>query len=67
MIEGAKFVLTGSAIGLADSAVIIVLMMDAMNTFTTMICAKLGSSTPDAEGSFLVREGLPRPNAFISS
>jgi hypothetical protein len=27
MIEGAKFVLTGSAIGLVDSAVIIVLMM----------------------------------------
>ena len=58
---------SGSAIGLAGSAVIIAFMMNAMNTFTTMICAELGSSTPDAEGSFLVREGLPRPNAFVSS
>ena len=42
-------------------------MMDATNTFTAMICAELGSSTPEADGSFLVREGLPRPNAFVSS
>ena len=54
MIGSAKFVLTGSTIGLAaGSAVIIALMMDATNTFTAMICAELGSSTPDAEGSFL--------------
>lgn len=31
---------------------------DATNTFTAMICAELGSSTPEADGSFLVREGL---------
>ena len=67
MIGSAKFVLTGSAIGLVDSVVIIALMMDATNTFTTMMCAELGSSTPEADGSFLVREGLPRPNAFVSS
>ena len=67
MIGSAKFVLTGSAMSLSDSAVIIALMMDATNTFTAMICAELGSSTPEADGSFLVREGLPRPNAFISS
>jgi amino acid transporter len=67
MIGSAKFVLTGSAMGLSDSAVIIALMMDATNTFTAIICAELGSSTPEADGSFLVREGLPRPNAFISS
>ncbi len=67
MIGSAKFILTGSAIGLADSAVIIALMMDATNTFTIMIYTELGSSTPEADDSFLVREGLPRPNAFISS
>ena len=67
MIGSAKFVLTGSAMGLSDSAVIIALMMDATNTFTAIICAELGSSTPEADGSFLVREGLPRPNAFVSS
>ncbi|HZB16300.1 MAG TPA: hypothetical protein VE445_03955 [Nitrososphaeraceae archaeon] len=46
MIGSAKFVLTGSAMGLSDSAVIIALMMDATNTFTAIICAELGSSTP---------------------
>jgi amino acid transporter len=65
MIGSAKFVLTGSAIGLADSVVVIALMMDATNTFTAMIYAELGSSTPEVDDSFLVREGLPRPNAFI--
>ena len=32
MIGSAKFILTGSAIGLADSAVIIALMRNATNT-----------------------------------
>jgi hypothetical protein len=67
MIRSARFVLTGSAMGLSDGVVIIALMMDATNTFTAMICAELGSSTPEVDGSFSVREGLPRPNAFISS
>ena len=50
MIGSAKFDLIGFAIGLADSAVIIALMMDATNTFTAMIYTELGSSTPEADG-----------------
>jgi hypothetical protein len=52
MIGSAKFVLTGSPIGLADSVVVIALMMDATNTFTAMIYAKLGSSTPEVDDNF---------------
>ena len=40
MIGSAKFVLTGFAIGLADSAVIIALMRNATNT--CLLCFSLG-------------------------
>jgi amino acid transporter len=68
MIGGSIFVLTGPAIGLAGSAVIIAFIMNAMITlFTAMAYAELGSAMPEAGGGYLwVREGLPRPNAFIS-
>lgn len=68
MIGGSIFVLTGSAIGLAGSAVIIAFVMNAIITlFTAMAYAELGSAMPEAGGGYLwVREGLPRPNAFIS-
>ena len=68
MIGGSIFVLTGSAIGLAGSAVIIAFVMNATITlFTAMAYAELGSAMPEAGGGYLwVREGLPRPNAFIS-
>lgn len=68
MIGGAIFVLTGPAIGLAGSAVIIAFMINAAITiFTAMAYAELGSAMPEAGGGYLwVREGLPRPNAFIS-
>src|SRR6476661_90608 len=68
MIGGAIFVLTGPAIGLAGSAVIIAFIINAIITlFTAMGYAELGSALPEAGGGYLwVREGLPRPNAFIS-
>ena len=68
MIGGSIFVLTGPAIGLAGSAVIIAFIVNATITlFTAMAYAELGSAMPEAGGGYLwVREGLPRPNAFIS-
>ncbi|MEW5840413.1 MAG: amino acid permease [Thermoproteota archaeon] len=68
MIGGAIFVLTGPAIGLAGSAVIIVLVLNGIITlFTAMVYAELGSAMPEAGGGYMwIREGLPRPNAFIS-
>jgi basic amino acid/polyamine antiporter, APA family len=68
MIGGAIFVLTGPAIGLAGSAVILAFVINAIITlFTAMAYAELGSAMPEAGGGYLwIREGLPRPNAFIS-
>lgn len=68
MIGGAIFVLTGPAIGLAGSGVIIVFVLNGIITlFTAMVYAELGSAMPEAGGGYLwIREGLPRPNAFIS-
>ncbi|MGI0025643.1 MAG: amino acid permease, partial [Nitrososphaera sp.] len=68
MIGGAIFVLTGPAIGLAGGAVILAFIINAMITIlTAMAYAELGSAMPEAGGGYLwIREGLPRPNAFIS-
>jgi APA family basic amino acid/polyamine antiporter len=68
MIGGSIYVLTGPAIGLAGSAVIVAFIINAIITlFTAMAYAELGSAMPEAGGGYLwVREGLPRPNAFIS-
>src|SRR5688500_8742748 len=68
MIGGSIFVLTGPGIGLAGSAVIIVFIVNGTITlFTAMAYAELGSAMPEAGGGYLwIREGLPRPNAFIS-
>ena len=68
MIGGAIFVLIGPAIGLAGQAVIIAFIINAIITiFTAMAYAELGSAIPEAGGGYLwVREGLPRPSAFIS-
>ena len=67
MIGGAIFVLTGPSIGLAGSAVILAFIINALITlFTAMGYAELGSAMPEAGGGYLwIREGLPRPNAFI--
>ena len=61
-------VLTGPAIGLAGSSVILAFILNAIITlFTAMGYAELGSAMPEAGGGYLwVREGLRRPNAFIS-
>ncbi len=68
MIAGAIFILIGPAINLAGSAVIIAFAINGIITlFTAMGYAELGSAMPEAGGGYLwVREGLPRPNAFIS-
>ncbi len=68
MIGGAIFVLVGPAIGLAGSAVLIAFILNGIITlFTAMGYAELGSAMPEAGGGYLwVREGLPRPKAFIS-
>src|SRR5438132_1005529 len=68
MIAGAIFILIGPAINLAGSAVIIAFAINGVITlFTAMGYAELGSAMPEAGGGYLwVREGLPRPNAFIS-
>lgn len=68
MIGGAIFVLTGPAIGLAGSAVIIAFAINGLITLiTAMVYAELGSAMPEAGGGYQwIREGLPRPNAFIS-
>src|SRR5437867_631920 len=68
MIAGAIFILIGPGIGLAGGAVIIAFAINGIITlFTAMAYAELGSAMPEAGGGYLwVREGLPRPNAFIS-
>lgn len=68
MIAGAIFILIGPAINLAGGAVIVAFAINGVITlFTAMGYAELGSAMPEAGGGYLwVREGLPRPNAFIS-
>jgi basic amino acid/polyamine antiporter, APA family len=68
MIAGAIFILIGPAINLAGGAVVIAFAINGVITlFTAMAYAELGSAMPEAGGGYLwVREGLPRPNAFIS-
>lgn len=68
MIAGAIFILVGPAINLAGGAVIVAFAVNGIITlFTAMGYAELGSAMPEAGGGYLwVREGLPRPNAFIS-
>ena len=67
-LVGGAISLTGPAIGLAGPAVNIAFILNAIITlFTAMGYAELGSAMPETGGGYLwVREGLPRPNAFIS-
>jgi APA family basic amino acid/polyamine antiporter len=53
MIGGAILILTGSAIGLAGSAVIIAFMINAINTLYSHGYAELGSATPELAVVFL--------------
>lgn len=54
MIGGSIFVLSGPAIGLAGSAVIIAFILNAIITlFTAMAYAELDSAIPEAGGGYL--------------
>ena len=68
MIGGAIFVLVGPAIGLAGSAVIIAFIINGIITLFTAygLCGTRISNAGTGGGYLWVREGLPRPNAFIS-
>lgn len=68
MIGGAIFVLTGPAMNEAGPALILVFVINGVVTFfTALVYAELGSALPEAGGGYQwIREGLPRPNAYIS-
>jgi len=68
MIGGAIFVLVGPAMNEAGPALMIVFLVNGIITlFTAMTYAELGSALPEAGGGYgWIRQGLPRPNAFIS-
>ena len=60
MIGGAIFVLTGPAIRLAGSAVLLAFIINAIITlFTAMGYAELGSAIPEAGGGYLWVTGGP--------
>ena len=68
MIGGAIFVLVGPGMSEAGPALMIAFLINGViTTFTALTYAELGSALPEAGGGFKwIREGLPRPNAFIS-
>ena len=68
MIGGAIFVLVGPAMGEAGPALMIAFLINGIITFfTALTYAELGSALPEAGGGYKwIREGLPRPNAFLS-
>ena len=68
MIGGAIFNLVGPAMyETGPSLVIVFLISGIISFFTALTYAELGSAFPEAGGGYRwVREGLPRPNAFIS-
>jgi len=68
MIGGAIFVLVGPAMNEVGPALMVAFLLNGIITmFTSMTYAELGSAIPEAGGGYKwIREGLPRPNAFIS-
>ena len=68
MIGGAIFVLVGPAMNEAGPALLVVFVINGIITFfTALVYAELGSAIPEAGGGYQwIREGMPRPNAFIS-
>jgi len=68
MIGGAIFVLVGPGIAEAGPALMIAFLINGIITlFTALTYAELGSAFPATGGGYRwVREGLPRPNAYIS-
>ena len=68
MIGGAIFNLVGPAMHEAGPSLLIVFLVSGIiSFFTALTYAELGSAFPEAGGGYRwVKEGLPRPNAFIS-
>lgn len=68
MIGGAIFVLVGPGIGEAGPALMLAFLLNGIITiFSAFTYAELSSALPDTGGGYRwVREGLPRPNAFLS-
>ncbi len=68
MIGGAIFVLVGPAMSQAGPSLMIAFLINGVITlFTALTYAELGSAMPEAGGGYRwIREGMPRPNAFIS-
>lgn len=68
MIGGAIFVLVGPAMNESGPALMVVFVINGIITlFTALVYAELGSAIPEAGGGYQwIREGMPRPNAFIS-
>lgn len=68
MIGGAIFVLVGPGMAEAGPALMIAFLLNGVITmFTALTYAELSSALPDTGGGYRwVREGLPRPNAFLS-
>jgi len=68
MIGGAIFVLVGPGMAEAGPALMIAFLINGIITlFTALTYAELGSAFPATGGGYRwVREGLPRPNAYIS-
>jgi len=68
MIGGAIFVLVGPGISAAGPALIIAFLLNGIVTlFTALTYAELGSALPATGGGYKwVREGLPRPNSYLS-
>ena len=68
MIGGAIFVLVGPGMAEAGAALMVAFLLNGIITlFTALTYAELGSAFPATGGGYKwVREGLPRPNAYIS-
>lgn len=68
MIGGSIFNLIGPAMNEAGPALLVAFIFSGIiSLFTALTYAELGSAFPEAGGGYRwVKEGLPRPNAFIS-
>ena len=68
MIGGSIFILIGPAMSEAGPALLIAFVFGGIiSFFTALTYAELGSAFPEAGGGYRwVKEGLPRPNAFLS-
>ena len=68
MIGGAIFVLIGPGISAAGPILIVAFLLNGIITlFTALTYAELSSVFPATGGGYVwVREGLPRPNSFLS-